>query len=971
MRRGAGGLIDRTKPVEFRFDGHRYTGFSGDTLASALLVNGVKTVGRSFKYHRPRGVLSAGSEEPNALVTLGRGAGQEPNVRATMVDLSPGLAAFSQNAWPSVGFDLLEVNDLLSRFLTAGFYYKTFMGPSQVWEKLFEPAIRRAAGLGRLSPDVADLQFDRAFAFCDVLVIGAGPAGLMAAWTAAEAGADVIIADEDALPGGRLNAERAEVGGQSAPDWAAALTAQLEARPNVRVMRRTTVTGVYDQGTFGALQRHAKAGGGPVETFWRIAARSSILASGAIERPVALAGNDRPGVMLSGAVRSYVNRFAALPGACAVVFGASDEAHQTAADLLAAGVHVAGLVDARPVSCDLDVPFYPGAMVEAVHGRTVEAVKIRTQDGRALRLRADLLAFSGGWNPNLHLTCHLGGRPRWRDDIAAFVPVPGAVPGMTAAGACAGAATTSACLAAGRDAAQQVVSGLGLRGAVPDLPQAEDRDPRASALWVVPGPGRKWVDYQNDVTTKDIEQAARENFRSVEHMKRYTTQGMATDQGKTGGVTALSVLADATGRSIAETGTTTFRPPYTPIQIGALGAGGQGRGFAAERLTAAHAVHLEKKAVMVEAGLWFRPAYYPRLTETTWRDTCDREVAMVRNSVGICDVTTLGKIDVQGPDAAEFLDFVYTGTMSKLAPGRVRYGLMLREDGHIMDDGTCARLSDDRFLVTTTTVAAGLVMQHMEFVAQVLRPDLDVRLISVTEQWFQAAIAGPKARDLLNTVLDAPLKPEDWPFMSCGPVTVGGVAGRLFRISFSGEHAYELAVPARCGESLFRQLVKTAEAMEGGAYGTEALNVLRVEKGLLTHAELDGRTTAYDLNLAGMMKRSKDFVGRAAAGREGLLDPQRHRLVGLRPLATGDALSAGAYLFNRDDEATRPNAQGRLTSVAYSPTLGHHIGLALVQAGPDRHGETLRMVDHLRGLTTLCEVCDPVFFDKTGGRLRD
>ena len=970
MRLRQGGLIDREAQLGFRFDGHAYQGLAGDTLASALLANGLRTVGRSFKYHRPRGILTAGSEEPNALVTLGRGAGQEPNARATMVELRQGIDARSQNAWPSIGFDLLEVNDLLSPFLTAGFYYKTFMGPYRIWERLFEPAIRRAAGLGRLSPEAADLRFEKAFAFCDLLVIGAGPTGLMTALTAGEAGADVILADEDFLPGGRLNAETIEVGGRASAAWAAGAVARLEAMPNVRIMRRTAVTGVYDQGTFGAVQRHSPGPKRPIETFWRIVARRSILATGAIERPVALANNDRPGVMLSGAVRSYLNRFAVAPGQTAVVFGASDEAHRTAADLIRAGVHVAGLVDARDAGCDLEVPFFAGASVERVLGREVEGVLIRETSGREHRLQADLLAMSGGWNPNVHLSCHLNGRPVWDDGIAAFLPAPGAVPGMIPAGSCNGVATTAACLRDGQAAALTALADLGRAGPVPDLPQAGDRDPRAQPLWVVPGKGRKWVDFQNDVTTKDVAQAAQENFRSVEHMKRYTTQGMATDQGKTGGVTALAVLADVTGRTIPGTGTTTYRPPYAPVHIGALGAGGRGRGFAPERFTAAHPVHLSMNAPMIEAGLWFRPSFYPREGEVTWRQSCDREVGMVRNAVGICDVTTLGKIDVQGPDAAAFLDLVYTGTMSTLKVDRVRYGLMLREDGHVMDDGTCARLSETRFLVTTTTAAAGLVMQHLEFVAQVLRPDLDVRMISVTEHWFQTAIAGPKSRDLLNAVLDAPLDPDAWPFMSCGDVMVGGVAARLFRISFSGEHAYELAVPARFGESLFRQLVTQAEAMDGGAYGMEALNVLRIEKGLLTHAELDGRTTPYDLNLSGMMKRGKDFIGRAAAGREGLLDEDRPRLVGIRPVGAVKQLTAGAFLFEEGAEATRENAQGTVSSVAFSPTLGHFIGLALVKEGPDRHGDILRVVDHLRGLSTRCEICDPVFFDPEGGRVR-
>ncbi|WP_407492832.1 sarcosine oxidase subunit alpha family protein [Pseudooceanicola sp. MF1-13] len=974
MRLGQGGQINRDRRVDFTFDGHAYQGFEGDTVASALLANGARTVARSFKYHRPRGILSAGSEEPNALVTLGRGAGQEPNARATMVELRDGLQVFSQNAWPSVGFDALEVNDLMSPFLSAGFYYKTFIGPrlpgARLWERVFEPAIRRAAGLGRLSCDPTGMVTEKAFAFCDLLVIGAGPTGLMAALTAAEAGADVILVDEDFLPGGRLNAEVEEIDGQTASGWAADVTARLAALPNVRLMGRTAVIGVYDQGTYGAVQKHPPAPGAPEETFWRIAAKRCVLAAGAIERPVALVNNDRPGVMLAGAVRTYVNRYAAAPGRRAVVFGASDEAHRTAADLIRAGVHVAALVDARDVPCDLDVPYYRNAMVESVQGREVESVLIRRADGSDDRVQADLLAMSGGWNPNVHLTCHLNGRPVWNDDLNAFLPTPDAVPGMEPAGSCNGALTTQACLTAGRDAALQALSDLGINGAAPDVPQAWDADPKAQPLWVVPGKGRKWIDFQNDVTTKDIEQAARENFRSVEHMKRYTTQGMATDQGKTGGVTALSVLADATGRSIPGTGTTTFRPPFSPVHIGTLGAGGEGRGFAPERFTAAYPVHLSMGASMVEAGLWFRPSYYLRDGEKTWRQACDREALMVRDTVGVCDVSTLGKIDVQGPDAGAFLDFVYAGTMSTLKVGRVRYGLMLREDGHVKDDGTCARLADDHFLVSTTTAAAGDVMRHMEFAAQVLRPDLDVQLVSVTEHWAQTAIAGPQSRDLLNDILDTPITSEDWPFMACGDVSVGGIPARLFRISFSGEHAYEIAVPARYGESLFRQLVSKAEARGGGAYGTEALNVLRVEKGLLTHAELDGRTTAYDLNLNQMMKKANVFIGAAAARRDAMMDPDRPRLVGIKPVGAVKQITAGAHLFEADAEVSRETSQGTVSSVAFSPTLGHYVGLALLKEGPERMGETVRLVDHMRGITTLCEVCPTTFFDPDGGRAR-
>ncbi|GAW33984.1 aminomethyltransferase [Roseovarius sp. A-2] len=975
MRVAGKGLIDRACPVAFHFDGRAYEGFAGDTLASALLANGVRMVARSFKYHRPRGVMTAGSEEPNALVTLGLGAAQEPNLRATTVELHEGLWARSQNRWPTLGFDLLAANDLLAPFLGAGFYYKTFMWPRAFWERVYEPVIRRAAGLGALSGEAAQDRYERAFAHCDLLVIGGGPAGLMAARAAAEAGADVILAEEDMRLGGRLLAESEEVGGVPAVEWVAEIASELAAMPNVRIMTRMAVTGAYDQGTYGALERLAPdvadRAHAPKGAFWRIVARRTVLAAGALERPVAFAGNDRPGVMMAGAVRAYLNRWGVAPGQSTVVFGNNDSAHRTVADLQKAGVHVAALVDSRHYArCDLDVAFYAGAQVCGTAGRRgLEAVTIATTKGEE-RIAADCLAVSGGWNPSVHLACHMGARPVWDADRLAFLPPEGAVPGQRAAGAAAGEFSTRACLESGLAEGLRVVAELGLKAPEISVPSAGDAAYDIFPLWQVPGKGRAWLDFQNDVTVKDVQLSARENFRSVEHMKRYTTQGMAPDQGKNSNVNALAVLADATGRGIPETGTTTFRPPYVPVPIAAMGAGAIGKGFAPERLTTSHDESVVRGAPMIEAGLWYRPSYFPRKGESHWRQSCDREVTMVRGCVGVCDVSTLGKIDIQGPDAARFLDFVYTNMFSTLREGRVRYGLMLREDGHVMDDGTCARLGERHYLMTTTTAAAGQVMRHLEFVAQVLRPGWDVRMVSVTEQWAQFAVAGPQARDLLNGLLDAPIDDAGFPFMACGPVRVGGVAGRLFRISFSGEHAYEIAVPARYGAALFRELVARAEAMGGGAYGMEALNVLRIEKGFITHAEIHGRVTAYDIGMQGMMSAKKDFVGKPAASRVGLMDPERERLVGLKPVGAVKELLPGAHLFDESAETVSANDQGYITSACYSPTLGHVIGQAFLRRGPERIGERVRMVDHLRGTETLCEVTGVVQYDADGGRLR-
>lgn len=975
MRVVGKGLIDRNRAVTFTFDGLPVKGFAGDTVASALLGSGQVLMGRSFKYHRPRGVLTAGSEEPNALITVGQGAAQVPNVRATQQEVFDGLVCRSQNAWPSLAFDVMAVNDLAAPFLGAGFYYKTFMWPKRFWEGVYEPIIRKAAGLGALSGKSNTESYDKAFAFCDVLVVGAGPAGLMAAWTAAQAGADVILADEDALPGGRLNAEAESVGHQSAAVWAAQMAADLAAMANVRVMPRTTVTGAYDGNVYGALERlgsqEGYRTGAPVECFWRITARQCVLAAGSIERPIAFANNDRPGVMMAGAVRAYLNRWGVSPGKHVTVFGNNDDAHRTARDLAAAGVHIAAMIDSREgVRVEgATFPVYTGAQVCKASGRkALESITVRMGD-REEAIQTDCLAMSGGWNPTVHLTCHMNGRPTWDADVQSFVPTPGAVPDLVSAGACNGVFSTAGCLKDGVAAAKAALKVLGKRAVSVEVPRADDTAYALEPLWAVAGKGRAWLDFQNDVTVKDVKQAAAENFQSVEHMKRYTTQGMATDQGKSSNIGALAILADATGRAIPETGTTTYRPPFVPVSIAAMGAGAQGEGFAPQRFMTSHKQSVAMGAPMIEAGLWYRPSYFPKPGESTWRQSCDREIGYVRQAVGVCDVSTLGKIDIQGPDAAKLLDFVYTNTFSMLKVGKVRYGLMLREDGHVMDDGTCARLSDQHYLMTTTTAAAGQVMRHLEFVCQAVHPEWQVAFTSVTEHWAQFAVAGPKAREVLNDLLDAPIDNESWPFMSCGAVGVQGVKGRLFRISFSGEQGYEVAVPARFGASLFDLLVRQADALGGGAYGMEALNVLRIEKGFITHAEIHGRVTAFDIGMARMVSAKKDCIGQTMATRPGLVEDTREQLVGLKPVDEG-ALTAGAHLYDAEAEPTRVNNQGYVTSVGYSPSLGHDIALGFVKRGPARMGEVIRLVDAVRGIETDVEICAPVFVDPEGVRLR-
>ncbi|WP_052254253.1 sarcosine oxidase subunit alpha family protein [Leisingera sp. ANG-S5] len=976
-----GGLIKGGKPLSFTFDGKRFKGFEGDTLASALLANGVRLMGRSFKYHRPRGVLTSGSEEPNALVELRSGGRQEPNTRATVAELYDGLEANSQNRWPSLQHDFMAINDRFSNFLTAGFYYKTFMWPAAFWEKLYEPIIRKAAGLGSISFEADPDAYDKGFLHCDLLVIGAGPTGLMAALTAGRAGAQVIIADEDFLLGGRLNAETFGIGDLAGSAWVEQAQAELAAMPNVRVMPRTTIIGAFDHGIYGAVERTADhvlapEAGKPRQILWRIYSKRAMLAAGATERPIAFENNDRPGVMLAGAVRAYANRWAVTPDQTVAVFTNNDDGHRTAADLIAKGVKVTAVIDTRADAPAVEgAELFAGAKVIDTKGRLgLESVRLRLASGITRDVPCGALAVSGGWNPNVHLTCHQRGRPAWREDIAAFVPAGELPQSMVVAGAANGDFSTAAALRAGAEGAVAALSELGIEAKAADLPEAEDAPVNVTPFWYVKeGKGRAWLDQQNDVTVKDVKLAHQENFRSVEHLKRYTTLGMATDQGKTSNMGGLAIMAELAGKQIPEVGTTMFRPPYTPVSFGVMAGRSVGEEFRPTRKTPSHKWAEEQGAVFVEVGQWLRAQWFPQAGETHWRQSVDREVLQTRNSVGVCDVTTLGKIDVQGKDAAEFLNKMYANAFAKLPVGKVRYGLMLREDGIAYDDGTAARFAEDHFVVTTTTANAVLVYRNMEFARQCLFPDMDVQLISTTEAWAQFAVAGPNARKLLQKVVDPEfdISNEAFPFMACGEVTVaGGCRARLFRISFSGELAYEIAVPTRYGDAMIRKLMEAGEEFGAVPYGTEALGVMRIEKGHAAGNELNGTTSALNLGMGRMVSKKKDCIGNTLSEREGMNQEDALKLVGFKPVNAADPVQAGAHLMNADGEVSAATDQGYITSAAYSPVLGCSIGIGFLKRGDARKGEVIRAVNPLEGREIQVEVVSAHFVDPEGERLR-
>ncbi len=969
------GFVDYQQKIAFQFNERTYYGYKGDTLASALLANGIKLIARSFKYHRPRGIFTASSSEPNALLTLHQGTSyQEPNVRATTTEIYSGLRSHSQNHVGALERDMMAVNDLLSPFLTAGFYYKTFMWPKSFWEKIYEPTIRNAAGLGKLSMQPDPARYEKGYLHTDVLVIGSGIAGITAALNAATAGLRVVLAEEDFEFGGQLINKGEVIDNLESQHWVRQKIKTLQQMPTVRLMKRCSVFGCFDHGVYAALERvrdHIPCQSQKArQHMWQIYASHTIIATGAMERSIGFANNDRPGIMLAGCVATYAHRFGVATGQAISIFTNNDNGWHVAQMLEAKGFKLAALIDTRKEvpAIDIQAPVYPGTHIINTKGRHALS---RVQLNNHRWIDSDCLGIAGGWSPNIHLTCHMRGRPSWDHKILAFVPDKTNMPNnMTVVGAANGNFSNQSIIDETIKAVSSIISQFKPKHNTLIIPKASNRSYNIAPHWYdKTSTAKAFIDQQNDVTVKDIHLSIQEGFHQPEHVKRYTTLGMATDQGKNSNVMALAVIADATNTTFDNVGTTIYRAPYTPVSIAALAGTVRGKHYRPYRLPPSHHWATEHHAHFVEVGQWLRAQWFWKDGETNWRQAVDREVLATRNGVGVCDVSTLGKIDIKGKDCSTLLNFVYSNGFAKLAIGKTRYGLMLREDGIVMDDGTTARLGEHHYMMTTTTANAGPVFSHLEYIRQCLFPYIDVHLQSVTDQFAQYSLAGPNARKLLQKIITQDISNEAFPFMACGDITLkNGISGRLFRISFSGELAYEIAVSAEYGDSLIRCLMEEGKEFNITPYGTEALGVMRIEKGHVAGNELNGRTSAHHLGMANFLSNKKDFIGNIAARRDGLVKDDGYRLVGLMPIDTNRRLYAGAHLFNTHHSRTFENDLGWVSSIAYSPTLKHYIGLAFIKDGIERIGDEIWAISSVHQYYVKVKIASPHFFDPKGER---
>jgi sarcosine oxidase subunit alpha len=971
-RAASGGRIDRSRRIVFRFNGRDYTGHPGDTLASALIANGVRLIARSFKYHRPRGIFATGADEPNALIRIGTGAAAEPNIRATQVLLHEGLVAQSQNCWPSVNWDIGALIGLAAPMFSAGFYYKTFMWPGFAWP-FYESIIRRAAGLGVAPLEADPDRYEHRHAEADIVIVGGGVSGLASALTAANSGLKVMLVDDGDCWGGQTLDESQHVDGVPLRRWVDQSVDRLAALPHVTLLPHSTVYARYDHGEIAILQQVPTGSARYRQCRWRVHSRQLILATGASERHIAFVNNDLPGIMLASAAALYATRYAALPGRRAIIFANNDSGYEAARLLEQAGVDVACIVD-----CRIDVS--PAAadglrcrnirrgyvVTRALGRRAVTGCEITSLvSAAAERLDCDLLLTAGGWTPRVQLSTHLGERPVFDPLRSVFLPVVAA--DLRAAGACAGLFDLATCLQSGFEAGKQAAALLGVAiASSPPIGPASQALQTGHPMLVSPSGGARgpcFVDFQTDVTTADLDLAHRENFRSIEHVKRYTTLGMGTDQGRTGAATGIAHIAAISGQTPGQIGVTTYRTPYTPVTLGALAGRHIGKAAAPTRVTPLHEWHKAAGAIFMLAGQWQRAQLFPYPGEED-QHAVNREARNVREAVGITDVSTLGKFELHGADVPEFLERLYVNGWRNLAVGRSRYGVMLRLDGMVLDDGTTSRLSDDTYFMTTTTGNAERIYAHMQRCLQLEWPELDVVVTPVTEQWGAFAIAGPRARALLDALRpDFSTGNAEFPYMSVREGKLSGIPVRAFRISFAGELGYEIYAPAGMLAALWTKALEVGAALGVMPYGTEAMMVLRIEKGFFVPGfEADGRTTLEDLGLGRMLSSKKACIGQAALRRKALSATGRLQMVGVVAVDPMQPLPRGAQLVAEGSK----ECQGHITSMAYSPVLGHWIGLGLLRAGRSRHGQVLTAMAPALGEQTEIRIVDPVFFDPEG-----
>ena len=993
FRLNTGGLINRDKPIEFKFNGKKYIGYEGDTLASALLANGIHLIGRSFKYHRPRGFFGAGVDEPNAKMQVEINGCSEPNINATEIELVNGLSASSQNCWPSVNFDIGAINNFLNRFFPAGFYYKTFMWPKSFWYRVYEPFIRKAAGLGIASLEKDKERYEHKYEYCDLLVTGSGPAGLASAYAAAKNGAKVILAEDKPRYGGTLLTDDVTIDNLSGKDWSEKIISELKEMPNVIVKNRSQVFGYYDHNMMVMFERtgdhlEKKPKYTPRQRLWYIRAKEVLLSTGSIERPIVFGNNDTPGVFLSAAAKEYMKVYGVLIGKKPIIFTNNDSGYETAIEFKKNGVNPI-VLDTREdqnselinEAKDLDIKIKFSYAVIVAHGyKKVKSATIGKLNKEKIdfenteQIDCDSICVSGFWTPTVHLASQSGNKLKFNDSIDAFVPDK-SKQNEHSLGAANGTFTLQDTLKNSFNTGSEVSKSITKKDEKIQIPNTNERKYSAhDKFWCSPLPKgknyKRFVDFQNDVAVSDIEVALREGYRSIEHVKRYTTLGMATDQGRTSNLNGLQLVANVEKKIVPQVGHTTFRPPFTPVTIGTIVGREIGKEYMPTRKTPMHHWHEKNNAVWVDAGAWKRPRYYKRGNENLF-EASKREAKNVRDHVGVCDVTTLGKIDIKGPDAAEFLNRVYTNAWLKLPVGKARYGVMLREDGIVMDDGTTTRISENHYHMTTTTAQAANVLSHLEYYLQIVWPELNVNVVSTTEQWAGAAIAGPKSRDLLAKLFPKiDVSNEALPFMGYVEGDLFGVKARIFRISFSGELAYEINVESDFGLFMWEKIIEIGEEFNIQPYGTEALSTLRIEMGHVAGPELDGRTIPYDVSLEGLVSKKKDFIGKRSLAKEAFNQADRQKIVGLVPLDRKSSIPEGSHLVENKN-AKLPNPKlGHVSSSCWSVENNNPFSLAILKDGKNMIGKKLFAVSPLKNTSIEVEVMSSHYVDHEGKRVR-